>query len=258
MGFQIDDAIIFIKLTSDFPDKKNLYTLGNPDSYLLAAELKYLIKDKFIKKFISNKLNSIYLKKLESMENNRVVNFLFFIKLLNFKTYKSIDYDKNTSADYFFDLTKKIPNFLKNKSDFIYDTGTLTSVENLYKALEFVNLLLADNGIVYHKCTTNNYVFSNGYYQINESAFNNFYKNKYQILITAYSVKRFNNIILNSYDKTKKFNIRTFLNFCAIKNNNYSYKNKKKYLAINFRIPFTYYIYRNFIRLFKKWLVRKF
>jgi hypothetical protein len=192
------------------------------------------------------------------MENNRVVNFLFFIKLLNFKTYKSIDYDKNTRADYFFDLTKKIPNFLKNKSDFIYDTGTLTCVENLYKALEFVNLLLADNGIVYHKCTTNNFVFSYGYYQINESAFKNFYKNKYQILITAYSVKRFNNIILDSYDKTKNFNIRTFLNFCAIKNNNYSYKNKKKYLTISFRIPFTYYIYRNFIRLFKKWLVRKF
>jgi len=251
MGFQIDDAIIFIKLTSDFPDKKNLYTLGNPDSYLLAAELKYLIKDKFIKKINSNKLNSIYLKKLESMQNNRVVNFLFFIKLLNFKSYKSIDCNKNTNADYFFDLTKKIPNFLKNKSNFIYDTGTLPYVENPYKALEFVNLLLADNGIVYHKCSTNNNLFTDGYYQINESAFKNFYKNKYKILFTAYSVKRFNNIILNQFDKIKNFNIRTFLNFCVIKNNNYSYKNKEKYLIINFRIPFIYYIYRNFIRLFK-------
>jgi hypothetical protein len=46
IGSEINDAIIFMKLTSDFLDKKKLYTTENLDSYLYASELKYLFKEK--------------------------------------------------------------------------------------------------------------------------------------------------------------------------------------------------------------------
>ena len=243
MGFQIDDAVTFLMIKNNHIEKEiDLYTLGKPTSHVIASDLRYVLKSRNLSKLGIKQIKLDRTQKLllSKMQNNKIIEFHFFVKLLNFKSYKSIDIDKKAKPNYVLDITKKIPKYLINKADMIYDTGSIGYVANPFLGLIFLDKILKTKGIIYHKNPHNNYIDS-GYYQINRSTFNNFYvkylKNFYKVFFTGISIKYYNKIFISNNKNLYKYNKKTNIIFIATKGGSKKSSKKKMLSEITLSFP---------------------
>jgi hypothetical protein len=103
-------------------------------------------------------------------------------QLLGFEGFESLDYSDYEQAHIVFDLNEKtVPDSLKEKYDFIIDSGTLEHVFHVPNMLANVHAMLRTGGRVMHLSPANNYI-EHGFYCFSPSFFTDYYSaNKYQI-----------------------------------------------------------------------------
>lgn len=189
MGFLLNDAIVIAKARCDLKEYKNLYSLGNPRSFVASRDMKFIFSKPILKKLNINFniLDNKYYSRLLKFEDKKIVSFDFFCKLLKFKNNFSIDISRNEKPDYCLDITSKAESRkIFNKADLIYDTGSLGYTNDIVKSLNSLSKILKKNGIIVHSLPSNGYV-TTGNVQFNRICLDNFYNQvKFQVLFVGY------------------------------------------------------------------------
>jgi hypothetical protein len=142
MGFLINDALILIKNSENIKLRNNFFSIGTPTSHVSLNYLIFLLNDKK-NKIKKNLLEQTHLKKIYLEKNKtKKISFEFFIKLLNFKNFYSIDINPKEKPSHCVDITKINSKKFQNKADMIYDMGSLGYTNNPLAALTFLSKLL--------------------------------------------------------------------------------------------------------------------
>jgi len=190
MGFLLNDALIIAKARCNLKVYNDLYTLGKPRSFVLAKDLKFIFSEKILIKLNLNFniFDKELYKRLFGYDDNKIVSFDFFSKLLKFKNNFDIDIMRKKRPKFLLDITNfQQSKKLFKKADFIYDTGSLGYVNNIGDALNNLTRILKKNGIIVHSLPSNGYTMT-GNVQFNKKYLEQFYKSiRWQILFIGFA-----------------------------------------------------------------------
>ena len=104
------------------------------------------------------------------------VPFKEFFLILGIENVKVLDLDGYEGADYLFDLNEsECPSNLRSKFDLIVDGGSLEHCFNLPNALNSLNLMLRNDGIIFHSNPANK-MLDHGFYQISPTLYSDYYQ----------------------------------------------------------------------------------
>lgn len=87
-----------------------------------------------------------------------------------------MDIDSYEGADHLFDLNEpECPSTLHSRFDLIVDGGSLEHCFNLPNALNSLNMMLRDNGVVFHTNPANK-MLDHGFFQISPTLYSDYYQ----------------------------------------------------------------------------------
>lgn len=222
MGLPISDAAMLVQITKEHGQKETALCLGEP---LLGYSFNEL------KDFCSKISVEINLE--PKFDKNQPLTGEMLFKLLGYKEYLSLDISDYEGADIIHNLNDSdLDEKHFNRTDFIYDAGTLEHVFNLPNALQVIYKLLRPGGIVCHHNPSNGYL-DHGFYQICPTFYYDYYKANSFSIVSANLVSRLTGTYSEPYTEDiyrnkgmlhgiKKLP-RTTLFFCARKTSKSTY-----------------------------------
>lgn len=107
---------------------------------------------------------------------SKSVPFKEFFLIWGLESVKVLDLDGYEGADHLFDLNEsECPSNLHSKFDLIVDGGSLEHCFNLPNALNSLNLMLRNNGIIFHTNPANK-MLDHGFFQISPTLYSDYYQ----------------------------------------------------------------------------------
>ncbi len=104
------------------------------------------------------------------------VPFKEFFLIWGIENVKVLDLDGYEGADHLFDLNEsECPSNLVSKFDLIIDGGSLEHCFNLPNALKSLNLMLRNDGIIFHTNPANK-MLDHGFFQISPTLYSDYYQ----------------------------------------------------------------------------------
>ena len=106
---------------------------------------------------------------------SKSVPFKEFFLIWGMENVKVLDIDRYEGADHLFDLNEsECPSNLRSQFDLIVDGGSLEHCFNLPNALSSLNLMLRNDGVIFHTNPANK-MLDHGFYQISPTLYSDYY-----------------------------------------------------------------------------------
>jgi hypothetical protein len=161
LGVSLTEARALLALRRHAKLSDELLSLGRPEVYLSQRELRHLI--------------STYNLPWTGNDVHQIASAAYaepFLRLLGFRTIRSLDVSGYQGADIIHDLNVPIPKELEGATTFLFGNGTLEHVFDIATAFENIIRLVKVGGMVFITAPANGYC-GHGFYQFSPEFFYN-------------------------------------------------------------------------------------
>lgn len=176
MGLTKADAVVLaLILENSNTAGQNVCCIGAPETHfswewIQESLIPWLAKNN------NTKILNLRMPSLSKSQMSKSVSFKDFFLLWGIENVEVLDIDDYEGADHLFDLNEsECPSNLRSQFDLIVDGGSLEHCFNFPNALKSLNMMLRNEGVIFHTNPANK-MLDHGFYQISPTLYSDYYQ----------------------------------------------------------------------------------